>query len=522
MSRRRHGSTMGIAGPSRSRQQTLETMFRQGFQYSKKLTAHTSCVNSMTFSAQGARYLATGGDDLDVHIWDFHQENLTRPLYTCTGPRRNIFTLAFSATNKYLLAGGTDNTIHKFDITCLNSPPDMAAGGRPADSLRNADIVRSVSCHPTQDEVFLSATDDGRIVVHDQRSWKTLPRAQDTIALDCEVTDVKWHPTLEHLFATSESNGTVCLRDTRMAFGPSSRRTREGVVQTYSTRISKGSLSYLSNPEPSSLTFDRDGKKLVVTMLNHNPTVYSLKDPNPLAVCRAANLPNGIPVPEGQRTYSNSCTMKHGSIGALGLDSDDFYCAGSDDFCAYIWKIPPLSELSEQRKVIPSDEWCVHPEYANEIGYTEGLLTDRYLPVSLDTPLDRLTGHKSIINTTLVHPSFPFILACGIEQHIFLHASSPHLPFSEPLEQTPKEVRRIGTMRYDPYSFSSTPRDSDDEAIALFDHIITQEGEADPFLVRKYIPDTEEIGPEEDSDDDLDEDEDEDEDNDDEGGAGVC
>ncbi len=57
----------------------------------------------------------------------------------------------------------------------------------------------------------------------------------------------------------------------------------------------------------------------------------------------------------------------------------------------------------------------------------------------------------------------------------------------------------------------------------MFVHsIITQEGEADPFLVRKYIPDTEEIGPEEDSDDDLDEDEDEDEDNDDEGGAGVC
>lgn len=36
---------------------------------------------------------------------------------------------------------------------------------------------------------------------------------------------------MEHIFATSDSHGQVCLRDTRMAFGPLSSRSNEGIVQ---------------------------------------------------------------------------------------------------------------------------------------------------------------------------------------------------------------------------------------------------------------------------------------------------
>lgn len=83
---------------------------------------------------------------------------------------------------------------------------------------------------------------------------------------------------MEHIFATSDSHGQVCLRDTRMAFGPLSSRSNEGIVQIvsvpdrllprrigsiileYNTKLSKRSLSYLSNPESSSIAFDRDGQ----------------------------------------------------------------------------------------------------------------------------------------------------------------------------------------------------------------------------------------------------------------------
>lgn len=43
---------------------------------------------------------------------------------------------------------------------------------------------------------------------------------------------------------------------------------------------------------------------------HYYPTIYSLHDPNPVAVCSARKLPGGDPVPENDRTYSNSCTIK--------------------------------------------------------------------------------------------------------------------------------------------------------------------------------------------------------------------
>lgn len=49
--------------------------------------------------------------------------------------------------------------------------------------------------------------------------------------------------------------------------------------------------------------------------------------------------------------------IKHGSFGGPGLETDILYAAGSDDFRGYVWKIPPLSVLEEQRKIFSVNEW---------------------------------------------------------------------------------------------------------------------------------------------------------------------
>lgn len=48
---------------------------------------------------------------------------------------------------------------------------------------------------------------------------------------------------------------------------------------------------------------------------------------------------------------------KHGSFGHPGVNTDDLYCAGSDDFRGYVWKIPPTSKLTELRTEMSADEW---------------------------------------------------------------------------------------------------------------------------------------------------------------------
>ena len=55
---------------------------------------------------------------------------------------------------------------------------------------------------------------------------------------------------------------------------------------------------------------DCSGSKLAVTVLNYFPTIHSLTDPVPAAVCTGRCRPNGIPVSAGTPTYSNACTMK--------------------------------------------------------------------------------------------------------------------------------------------------------------------------------------------------------------------
>ena len=60
-------------------------------------------------------------------------------------------------------------------------------------------------------------------------------------------------------------------------------------------------------------------------------------------------------------------TIKHGGFGGA-LETDYLYAAGSDDFRGYVWKIPPLSVLEEQRKVFSADEWENRRSPITEIG----------------------------------------------------------------------------------------------------------------------------------------------------------
>ena len=65
---------------------------------------------------------------------------------------------------------------------------------------------------------------------------------------------------------------------------------------------------------------------------------------------------------------TKSIAIKQGNFGGPGLETDDFYASGSDDFRGYIWKIPPLSVLKEQRKIFSVNEWENYQSPRTEIG----------------------------------------------------------------------------------------------------------------------------------------------------------
>ncbi|KAL1950693.1 hypothetical protein VTO73DRAFT_5817 [Trametes versicolor] len=479
-----------------SRRTAVDTLLADGLPYSKKLTGHTSCVNALTISKDG-RWLASAGDDPYVHLWDFNQETLSEPAWKFVGPKSNVFTLAFSASGQYLFSGDTRADILQYDLSHTTSPI-ASRSGRPspphASDNQHDDSIREISCHPEQDRVFLSASEDGRIILHDMRADARRTRAQGILQQIAPFSAVQYHPIMTQLFATSDTQGAVCLRDVRMAFGPASQRQRKGVVHKYVTTIAKQGQACMANPETSSLTFDREGRKLALTMLHHTPTLYTLEDPYPIATFSGRHNPDGSLVLPGERTWSNSCTMKYGTFGGFGSDRGNYYAHGSDDFRTYLWKIPDEAALREQRVVIDHSNWDTCAD-AGQIGYAESYFSPRHVPVELSVPHARLTGHDSIVNTALIHPDRPYLLTAGIERYIRLHSPTSASPSTEPLALTPQELRAVPTS--DPHSRTlllramgiiDDPVDEDDEddrnAIALFDQILRTEGNGDVFEIR--------------------------------------
>jgi WD repeat-containing protein 22 len=188
--------------------------------------------------------------------------------------------------------------------------------------------------------------------------------------------------------------------------------------------------------------------------------------------------------------YRNNSTVKHGSIGGRYSEGgEEYYCAGSDDFRAYIWKLPSSEKLLSLRKQVDSGQWS--HENSGQLAFLDRETGDRFLPDNLDTPLSRLTGHRSIVNSTLFHPYFFNIVTAGVESTILVHSATPSSPYVQRFNKTPTEVRARASLQPDDAaelrnallsdSHLTIPGDdnahavSESRIIRMFDLILNQE-----------------------------------------------
>ncbi|KAI1890735.1 hypothetical protein AGOR_G00156690 [Albula goreensis] len=76
----------------------------------------------------------------------------------------------------------------------------------------HSSAVTCVSCSPTEEALFLSSGQDGRLLLWDKRKPKPASRLE-VVTPSCRPTDIAWHPHQNSTFAYGDELGRVTLRD---------------------------------------------------------------------------------------------------------------------------------------------------------------------------------------------------------------------------------------------------------------------------------------------------------------------
>lgn len=207
-------------------------------------------------------------------------------------------------------------------------PPDVR-------QISHGSSISQISAHPAHRSLILSASSDDEIQLTDERIEKSTNIG--TFHTESEWRDVKWHPLSEHLFACCDSHGGVYLNDIRKgfegfnmsdgSFGTSMNPfvhnmavmqvcgvswTDFAYALKYNATLTSKDTSKRIRLDSSSISFNNTGDLFGVIYQHSYPTIYSIKEVNPLAILTGDYTPEGVKVQPNGRTYSTTCTTKVG------------------------------------------------------------------------------------------------------------------------------------------------------------------------------------------------------------------
>ncbi|BGP35562.1 hypothetical protein JCM10296v2_007403 [Rhodotorula toruloides] len=445
---------LALANPSRPSQSLrsdfTSSLWQTDFSRQTAHRAHHSCVNTLAIGqAEGGRWLASGGDDRRVLLWDTTAEDqgagvAAEPVASYIGAQSNLFAIAFSCDGRRIFAAGNDSSILAYDLETTRQvfPPPLHSGIPPCDGwFDHDDSIMGLAAHPTNPHLFLAASADGTLRSHDSRSPDPISILPDR----CGMNDIAYHPLTPELMVYAGDDGQVGLLDARTAWrdptsGPAARISiaRDVAVVQYEARLTRRRTASdplrSAHPGVSSVVFSPSGSILCATLSGHLPTLYELNDSSPLATFSSPDPPDTASVrlptspPNKRHTalsfphgYRNTTTTKHGSFGGpvSALPGEGLlYAAGSDDFRAYVWKVSSLEALKEQRCKVEKDQLRT-----GDIVFRKDDSAPFLRPASISPASSILTGHRSIVNTALFHPNLPLLYTSGVEKVIIRHSS---------------------------------------------------------------------------------------------------
>lgn len=164
--------------------------------------------------------------------------------------------------------------------------------------------VYGLGVDPSNDNIFATAGEDGRVLLFDLRSSNDEPTV--VVKYRAPFHSVMFHPVDEHFMITANAKEGAALWDNRAQRMPIIRYGGDDAAQSC-----------------MSVRFNSMGTHLLALRRRLPPILYSTLHQDP--ICQFYN-----------QDYYNSCTMKSCTFAGA---NDEFVLSGSDDFNLYVWKV---------------------------------------------------------------------------------------------------------------------------------------------------------------------------------------
>ncbi|XP_017099827.2 DDB1- and CUL4-associated factor 5 isoform X1 [Drosophila bipectinata] len=295
--------------------------------YQRNLTGHYGCVNALEFS-EGGQFLASGGDDKRVLLWNIDQEvvsELGNPRSMNEKHASNIFCLGFDTHNSYIFSGGNDDLVIQHDLST----------GKILNFFSHDGPVYGLSVDRTSSNLFSVATEHGEILVYDLRAGKSDPL---TVAkFRSPFNAVEFHPLNGNFLATANAKRGAMLWDLR--------HHQQALCQ----------FNYIpESPSCMSVRFNCNGTLLLTLHRRLPPIIYSPGSPEPVATFY-------------HDEYFNSCTMKSCTFAG---PQDELVVSGSDNFNMFVWRLDGV-EVNERNQWVDTPPIILagHRSIVNQVRY---------------------------------------------------------------------------------------------------------------------------------------------------------
>lgn len=321
--------------------------------YHHDLLGHFGCVNAIEFSSNGGEFIVSGGDDRRVVVWNVEKcvYGTRKPILMKGEHRSNIFCTVFDNDNRHIFSAGNDNQALRHDFIT----------GETIGTYYHDDPVYGLNIHPEDNNVFLTASDDGKVMLWDIRTSPVSGSSMCIARHESAFHAAVFNPVDPSLIATANS--------------------RKG-VQLWDVRVPISCLRQFSSAMPQmcamGLKWNMAGDMITALRRRMPPVLYHVRRTSAIAEFHHPG-------------YSNVCTMKSNCFAG---SKDQYVVSGSDDFNVYLWEVP--------------NDWAYHDEL-----------------VTIGRAYMVLHGHRSIVNQVRFNPATHMLITAGVEKVVKVWSPFP-------------------------------------------------------------------------------------------------